>query len=94
MSPASCRSSPASIGVELLPATLAGQSDGRLDPANAVRHLGELGKLSDTCRHRNVLTTRAAGPAASVPPLIRRPDTLKHRVGQAELIGEQPVILA
>ena len=57
-------------GIELLAAALPRHRGRRLDPADAVRDLDELGDLRDPRRQRDVVALQAARPAAPVPLLV------------------------
>ena len=56
--------------VELRASSLAGERDGGVDAADAVRDLGELGELDDTRRERDRVAGQVAGPALAVPTFV------------------------
>ena len=74
--------------IELAAGALAGQGNGRIDAADAMRHLDVLGELADARGERDLLAGQVAGPAFPVPALVGRRDGLLRRVVETELLGQ------
>ena len=75
--------------VEVPAAPLARELLRRLDSAEAVRDLDELGDVRDAGGERDLVALELAGPAAPVPALVRRADRPDDLVRQRELLGHR-----
>ena len=77
-------------GVELPAPPLAGEGPGGLRPADAVRHLDELGRLREPRRDGHAFAAALPWPAAPVPALVGRRERFEDGRRKLQVLGERP----
>src|SRR5204862_4694595 len=68
--------------------TLPGELLRSVDSADAMCHFDELGQLRKAGFERDRVASEIAGPATTVPPLVRRSDRVLDPLRETQLTGE------